>query len=115
MREDWDATIQKAFDGLLANNVWSYDEVISRDDLIARSKKSKKSINIGHLMTVLSIKNYEVPPLRKLKARVVFRGDDIRTEDNTLAVLQESKVNPTGLVGLKGNLTFGYSPGHHSS
>ena len=115
LHDGWDAAIQKELDGLLANNVWSYDEVISRDDLIARSKKSKKSINIGRLMTILSIKNYEVPSLRKLKARVVFRGDDIRTEDNTLAVLQESKVNPTGLVGLNANLMFGCCPGNHSS
>ena len=115
LHEGWDAAIQKELDGLLANNVWSYDEVISRDDLIARSKKSKKSINIGRLMTILSIKNYEDPSLRKLKARVVFRGDDIRTEDNTLAVIQESKVNPTGLVGLNANLMFGCCPGNHSS
>ena len=115
LHDGWDAAIQKELDGLLANNVWSYDEVISRDDLIARSKKSKKSINIGRLMTILSIKNYEVPSLRKLKARVVFRGDDIRTEDNTLAVLQESKVNPTGLVGLNANLMLGCCPGNHSS
>ena len=74
LHEGWDKAIQKEFHGLLVTNVWSYDEVISRDDLIARSKKSQKPINIGRLMASLSIKNYEVPSLRKLKARVVFRG-----------------------------------------
>ena len=55
------------------------------------------------------------PALRKLKARIVFRGDDIRTEDNTLAVLQEAKVNPTGLVGLNANLMYGCCPGNQST
>ena len=115
LHEGWDAAIKKELDGLLANQVWSFDEVVAREELVSRSKKENKNINIGRLMTILSVKNHETPSLRKLKARIVFRGDDIRTEDNTLAVLQEAKVNPTGLVGLNMNLMYGCCPGHHSS
>ena len=104
LHEGWDAATAKELEGLQANDVWSYDEVVSREELISRSKNSQKSINIGRLMTILSVKNHESPTLRKLKARNVFKGDDIRTEDNTLAVLQEAKVNPTGVVGLNANL-----------
>ena len=113
--EGWEAAIKKEVDGLLANKVWSFDEVVSRDDLLERTKKDKASVNIGRLMTILSIKNFESPSLRKLKARIVFRGDDIRTEDNTLAVLQEAKVNPTGLVGLNINLAYGCCKGNSST
>ena len=85
-REGWEAAMKQQVDGLLANKIWSFDEVVSRDVLLERTKKDKASVNIGRLMTILSIKNFESPSLRKLKARFVFRDDDIRTEDNTLAV-----------------------------
>ena len=49
------------------------------------------------------MKHFETPELRKLKARIVFRGDDIRDQDNNLAVLQEAKVNPTGIAGINAN------------
>ena len=51
-------------------------------------------------MTILSVKHWETPELRRLKARIVFRGDGIRDQDNNIAVLQETKVNPSGLAGI---------------
>ena len=58
-------------------------------------------------MTILSVKHWESPSLRKLKARIVFRGDDIRDGDGNLAVLLESKVNPAGISAINANLAFG--------
>ena len=107
--------IQKEASGINANNAWSFDEVISRNDLVARSKAKGEAINIGKLMTILSVKNFETPELRKLKARIVFRGDDIHDADNTLAVLQEAKVNPTGLAGINLNLVYGALHGHKTT
>ena len=49
------------------------------------------------------------------KARIVFRGDDIRDEANNLAILQELKVNPTGIVGISFSLAYGALKGHCSS
>ena len=66
-------------------------------------------------MTILSIKHFETPELRKLKARIVFRGDDIRDESNNLAILQELKVNPTGLIGINFNLAYGAQKGHKTT
>ena len=45
-------------------------------------------------MTILSVKHAESATLRKLKARVVFRGDQIVDESNNIAILQELKVTP---------------------
>ena len=70
--------------------------MISREDLLNR----KTPVHIGRLMTILSVKHWEAPELRRLKARIVFRGDDIRDQDNNIAVLQETKVNPSGLAGI---------------
>ena len=113
--QGWEEAIQKEASGINANNTWSFDEVISRSDLIARSKAKGEAINMGKLMTILSVKNFETPELRKLKARIVFRGDDIRNADNTLAVLQEAKVNPTGLAGINLNLVYGALHGHKTT
>ena len=121
-RKDWQPGIrhkrpgaQEAIDkeasGLLSNDTWSYDDVVPREELM----KSKTPLNIGRVMTILSIKHWETPELRKLKARIVFRGDDIRDENNILAVLQELKVNPSGLTGINFNLAYGAITGHKTT
>ena len=116
-RKDWHkhAGAQECIDGeargLIANGTWNYAEVVSRKDLMAR----KEPINVGRLMTILSIKLYEIPELRKLKARIVFRGDDIRDEANNLAILQELKVNPTSITGINFNLAYGAAKGHKTT
>ena len=116
-RKDWhkhpgaQEAIDKEASGLLANDTWSYDEVVPREELM----KSKTPLNIGRVMTILSIKHWETPELRKLKARIVFRGDDIRDQDNNLAVLQELKVNPSGLTGINFNLAYGAMKGHKTT
>ena len=66
-------------------------------------------------MTILSVKHWETPELRRLKARIVFRGDDIRDQDNNIAVLQEAKVNPSGLAGINANLAYGCMKGNCTS
>lgn len=68
--------------------------------------KRKEPFNIGRIMTILSIKHFESPALRKLKARVVFRGDQLKDGEGNLAVLLESKVNPTGIAAINANLAF---------
>ena len=97
--------------GLIANGTWNYEEVVPRKELLER----KTPLNIGRLMTILSTKHFETPALRKLKARIVFRGDDIRDEANNLAILQELKVNPTGISGINFNLAYGAMKGHQTS
>ena len=115
-RKDWHKhegyldAIKKERDGVLENVTWNYDEVVPRDELMKR----KEHINIGRIMTILSVKHWETPALRKLKARIVFRRDDIRDEGN-LAVLLESKVNRTGMVGINANLAYGSLPGHKTT
>ena len=116
-RKDWHkhAGAQECNDGkakgLISNGTRDYEEVVPRKDLLAR----KEPLNIGRLMTLLSIKHFEIRELRKLKARIVFRGDDIRDESDSLAILQELKINPTGLIGMNFNLAYGAVKGHQST
>lgn len=95
--------IKKELKGVLAHGTWDYSEVIARDDLMKR----KEPFNIGRLMTILSAKRWESLSVRKLKARIVFRGDDIQDGEGNLAVLLESKVNPAGISAINANLADG--------
>ena len=116
-RKDWHKhegakeAIQKEFEGILANGTWSYDEVIPRAELM----KCKEPFHIGRIMTILSIKHFELPTLRKLKARIVFRGDQIKDGDGNLAVLMDSKVCPAGMSAINGNLAFGALKGNKTT
>ena len=95
-------------DGLLANEVWDVSKIISKEELM----KSGGKFNLGRLMTILSMKHAESPELRKLKARIVFRGDQIVDQDNNIAILQELKVNPSGITAINFNLSYGALPGN---
>ena len=98
-------------DGSLENETSSYDRICSKDDLI----KSKKKYHLGRLMTILSLKHAKSPTLCKLKARNVFRGDQIVDQDNNIAVLQELKVNPSGIAAINFNLAYGAIKGNKST
>ena len=50
--------------GILENGTWDYKEVVARDELLSR----KEPIHVGRLMTILSVKHWEAPELRRLKA-----------------------------------------------
>ena len=107
----WKEAIDKELNGILENGTWNCDEVISREELMSK----KEPTHVGRLMTILSVKHWENEELRRLKARIVSRGDDIRDENNNLAVLQEAKVNPSGLAGINANLAYCSLKGHTSS
>ena len=59
-RNDWHkhAGVQECVDGevkeLISKGTWDYEEVVPRKDLLAR----KEPLNIGYLMTLLSIKHF---------------------------------------------------------
>ena len=67
----WEEAMAKEASGILENGIWNYDEVISREDLL---KRKSPVHNIGRLMTILSVKHWGAPELRRLKARIVFQG-----------------------------------------
>ena len=53
--------------------------------------------------------------MRKLTARIVFRGDQIRDGEGNLAVLLDSKVCPAGMSAINGNLAFGAIKGNKTT
>lgn len=97
--------IQKELEGILANGTWSHDEVITRAELMKRREPFHK----GRIMTILSIKHFDSPSLRKLKARIVLDGD------GNLAVLMDSKVCSAGMSAINGNLVFRATKGNKTT
>ena len=68
-------------------------------------------------MVIVSIKGYEKSPAEwSIKARIVFRGDAARNEENQAAVFDELAASaPTSLGGLNLVITFGLLDGHTCS
>ena len=99
--------IKKEADGPIGAGTWNYSEVIGRQELEARARRNGSEIHIGHLMSLLSWKNAESVAHRKLKARIVFRGDAVRDEMGDFAIFQDIKVTPTGISGVNCNLLYG--------
>ena len=70
-RKDWhkhpgyQEAIDKEVNGILENGTWDYSEVIPRSELMKR----KEPMHVGRLMTILSVKHWETPSLRKLKSK----------------------------------------------
>ena len=63
-------------------------------------------------MTIMSWKRAENPDLKKLKARIVFRGDNVRDECGEYAICQEIRVTPTAISGVNLNLMYGCLKDH---
>jgi len=109
------AEIKKEADGLVNAGTWTYDHVVPRAKLEADARASGKDIAIGRLLTIVSWKNAESTTLKKLKARIYFRGDEVRDAFGQHAEFQELKVIPTTISGLNLNLAYGIKRGHSSS
>jgi hypothetical protein len=103
-------------DGLIKAGTWSLDSVREKEDVRAEAKRTGVSVHFGQLMTIASIKLYELAQhLQKMKGRIVYRGDCAKDEHGAAAVYQEVRANPTAVQGLNACLAYGSLPGHSSS
>ena len=71
-------------------------------------------VHFGNLMIILSVKSSELSPDQwRLKARIVFRGDDIRDQSGMSAVFEELFASsPSSLEGLNTAVAFGLLESH---
>ena len=102
-----DAIWQEA-QALVKEGTWLPGTVIEKDDLIAKAKQSGKTIHMGQLMPICSIKFWEMPASQhKYKGRVVFRGDCVKDEHGAPAVFQELSASPTGINTANSVIAYG--------
>ena len=102
--------------GLIKVGTWSFDSVREKEDVRAEAKRTGVSVYFGQLMTIASIKFFELAQhLQKMKDRIVYRGDCAKDEHGAAAVYQELGANPTSDQGLNACLVYGSLPGNSSS
>ena len=106
------AAIDSEKAGLLAEGTWKEDEIASKDDFI--SMYPNETLHFGSLMTIVSIKGFEKEVSDwKIKARIVFRGDNVRDSDGLSAVFQELQASaPSSISGLNSVMCYAMLPGH---
>jgi len=82
----------------------------------SEAKKTGISVHFGQLMTIASIKFFELAKhLQKMKGRIVYRGDCAKDEHGSAAVYQELVANPTSVQGLNACVAYGSLPGNCST
>ena len=93
--------VRKEAEGLVNAGTWDLNSVRGQADVRSEAKKSGISVHFGQLMTIASIKFYELAShLQKMKGRIVYRGDYAKDEHGSAAVYQELGANPTSVQGL---------------
>ena len=102
--------IENEKQGLLANGTWDEPKVRPKSKFLVMARSSGTKIHIGFLMVIGSINGYEKPSSeRTVKARIVFRGDAVRDDENQAAIFDEIAASaPTSLGGLNLNLIVAY-------
>ena len=73
-------------DGFIKAGTWSLDSVREKEDVRAEAKRIDVSVHFGQLMTIASLKFFELAQhLQKIKGRIVHRGDCAEDENGTLS------------------------------
>ena len=108
--------IRAEADGLVKAGTWELSSVREKEDVRKEAKASGVSVHFGQLMTIASIKFYELADhLHKMKGRIVYRGDCAKDEHGAAAVYQELGANPTSVQGLNACLAYGSLPGNRAT
>ena len=69
---------------------WEVDTVCEHDEIRNRATKSGKTVHFGRVFPIVVEKGSELSAdQRKYKGRVVFQGNNVRDQENNIAVLSE--------------------------
>ncbi|CAE7497217.1 unnamed protein product [Symbiodinium microadriaticum] len=95
--------------------VWDESNPREYAEVQKEAKHTGAKVHFGRLMTIVSIKFYELAKhLQKLKGRIVYRGDCAKDEYGAAAVYQELGANPTSVQGLNNCLAYGPEAEHQA-
>ena len=110
------AAIRSEADGLRSVPVWDEQRPREFKDVQSEARASGTKVHFGKLMTIASIKFYELAKhLQKVKGRIVYRGDCAKDEEGAAAVYRELGANPTSVQGLNACMAYGALPGNATS
>ena len=99
----------------MLEGTWREDEILAKDAVVESARLKGETIHLASLMTIVSIKGFEKSPdERRIKARVVFRGDAVKDQDGLGAIFQDLSASaPSSISGLNTVITFSMMPGNH--
>ena len=110
------SAVRKEAEGLVNAGTWDLNSDREQADVRSEAKKTGTSVHFGQLVTIASIKFYELAShLQKMKGRIVYRGDCAKDEHGSAAVYQELGANPTSVQGLNACIAYGSLPGNSTS
>lgn len=90
------AAVRAEADGLVKAGTWDLSSVREKEDVRAEAKRDGVSVHFGQLMTIASIKFYELAKhLQKMKGRIVYPGDCAKDENGKPGVWSESYFRTT--------------------
>ena len=110
------AAVKKEAEGLRANKTWLDETATELSVLKARARSQGIRVKVADLLTLCGIKHHELSPeLWKYKGRIVYRGDNIRDQNDQIILFDETSTTPTSLVALNLCLWFGCRAGCKTS
>ena len=95
--------------------VWIDADVEEWSDIVARTRKAGQIVHLGYLHGLMVEKNSELPDNdenKKLKYRVVFLGDRVRTQNWEQAMFQDQGSAPATMEAAKFCDMYGLFPDH---
>jgi hypothetical protein len=109
--------IENEKQGLLANGTWDETNIRPKSEILATAQPTGNEIHIGSLMVIVSIKGFEKLSHEWIvKARIVFRGDAVKDEENQAAVFDDIAASaPASLGGLNLIVAYGLLDGNETS
>ena len=105
--------IHKEWDKLAAQRCWLLESVTEQDEVRAAAIKSRKPVHFGHI-TPLCVRMHSelAEQFHTYKGRVVFRGDNVRDQDDNHAVFQDITSYTSLLASSRMLDTIGLMPNH---
>ena len=105
----------KEWDNLRGKSVWLDQDVVEWADVVRESRQEGETIHLGHLHGLMVEKNSELPDddvNKKLKYRVVFLGDRVRTQNWEAAMFMDQGSAPATMEAAKICDAYGLFPGN---
>ena len=114
MRTPCAEAIKKEWAGLLREDrpVVDMSDVREWHDVARQANKEGRVIHMGRMFGIMVCKNWEDPALHKMKYRVVFQGDQVKTQNLEVALFQDLGSAPVSMDGANCIIAAGMQKGY---
>ena len=93
--------------------VWDEQSVEEWREVAERARRNGVTVHVGRVFAVVVVKNAELDPsdpLRKIKARLVFQGNEVRDQFGQIALYEQMSSSPATMQAAKCADAYGLAP-----